>query len=66
MTIGDNGPGLPPEVMGSLFMPFTTTKASGLGLGLVISNDIIAEFGGRFSVANADGACFTITLPRAT
>ena len=65
ITIRDNGPGLPPEVMGSLFMPFTTTKPSGLGLGLVISHDIIAEFGGRFTVANVDGACFTITLPRA-
>ncbi|MCX5494046.1 ATP-binding protein [Kaistia dalseonensis] len=65
IIVADNGPGLPPEVMSELFMPFTTTKPKGLGLGLVISNDIIAECGGTFVAENRDGAVFTITLPRA-
>lgn len=65
VEIADNGPGLPPKVMGALFMPFTTTKADGLGLGLVISNDIVTEAGGSFAVENRNGAVFTITLPRA-
>ncbi|ABC22237.1 histidine kinase [Rhodospirillum rubrum ATCC 11170] len=66
VTVCDNGPGLSPDVVGSLFMPFTTTKPTGLGLGLVIAKDIIAEFGGSFTGENAasGGARFTITLAR--
>lgn len=63
LTIADNGPGVPEEVMAALFMPFTTTKPHGLGLGLVICQDILREFGGSLSVENRDGACFIITLP---
>lgn len=37
VTVADNGPGLPEEMLGALFLPFTTTKPQGLGLGLVIS-----------------------------
>ncbi len=63
---GGNGKGLPDSVMQSLFVPFTTTKATGLGLGLVISKDIINELHGSFSARNgaAGGAIFTITIPR--
>ncbi|WP_315832283.1 sensor histidine kinase [Bradyrhizobium prioriisuperbiae] len=66
ITVSDNGPGLPDTVMQSLFVPFTTTKATGLGLGLVISKDIVSELGGSFSGSNAaiGGAIFTVTLPR--
>lgn len=64
VTVADNGPGLPDAVMGALFMPFTTTKPAGLGLGLVISHDIVAEFGGRLAAENRGGAVFIITLPR--
>ncbi|MEP9354489.1 ATP-binding protein [Xanthobacter sp. KR7-65] len=65
VTLADNGPGLPPQVLGALFQPFTTTKPQGLGLGLVISKDIIGECGGALAVENSGGAVFTITLPRA-
>lgn len=65
VTVADNGPGLPPQVLETLFLPFTTTKPQGLGLGLVISKDIIAECGGTLGVENRNGAVFTITLPRA-
>ncbi|OYY75307.1 MAG: hypothetical protein B7Y61_18860 [Rhizobiales bacterium 35-66-30] len=65
IEVADNGPGLPPNVMEALFMPFTTTKAQGLGLGLVISHDIVAGFGGTLAAENRDGARFTLTLPRA-
>lgn len=63
LTIADNGPGVPEEVMAALFMPFTTTKPHGLGLGLVICQDILREFGGTLSVENGNGARFIITLP---
>lgn len=64
VTVADDGPGLPDAVMAALFMPFTTTKPAGLGLGLVISHDIVAEFGGRLAAENRGGAVFTVTLPR--
>ncbi|MFC7552123.1 sensor histidine kinase [Pseudoroseomonas wenyumeiae] len=65
ITVADNGPGIAPEIMGALFMPFSTSKPQGLGLGLVICNDIVTEAGGRIEVASSPGAgtTFTITLP---
>lgn len=65
IVVADNGPGLPPEVMEALFLPFTTTKPNGLGLGLVICQDIIREFGGTITVENDHGARFILTLPEA-
>jgi two-component system C4-dicarboxylate transport sensor histidine kinase DctB len=67
VTVSDNGPGLAPEVAESLFLPFVTTKPRGVGLGLVISREITAEFGGRLTVESrpGEGAAFTVALPRA-
>ncbi len=65
IVVADDGPGLPAEVMEALFLPFTTTKPNGLGLGLVICQDIIREFGGAITVENDHGARFTLTLPEA-
>lgn len=65
--ISDNGPGVAPDLMQNLFTPFRTTKAQGLGLGLVISRDIAASLGGELDlVAPEDGrgACFELRLPR--
>jgi two-component system C4-dicarboxylate transport sensor histidine kinase DctB len=66
ITVSDNGPGLDPETAKNLFTPFVTTKTSGLGLGLVISRDLITEFGGDLSAKkSADGAVFVISLKKA-
>jgi two-component system C4-dicarboxylate transport sensor histidine kinase DctB len=46
----DNGPGVSARGGQDLFTPFATTKLRGLGLGLVISRDIVAEFGGELSL----------------
>ncbi|MBN9217948.1 MAG: sensor histidine kinase [Mesorhizobium sp.] len=66
ISVRDNGPGLGPEAAGNLFMPFQTTKEKGLGLGLVISQEIAQELGGtlRFDADYAGGASFTIDLRR--
>lgn len=67
IMIADNGPGLAPQAAKTLFTPFATTKPRGLGLGLVISRDIVAEFGGELSL-DPDapvGARFVISLSKA-
>lgn len=66
IAIADNGPGLDPVVKQALFTPFLTSKPSGLGLGLVISRDLVTEFGGDLSFQDgAAGALFVITLKKA-
>lgn len=64
--VTDNGPGVAPAVQQRLFTPFTTDKPDGLGLGLVISRDIVAAFGGELALEPAPkGARFVIRLAKA-
>lgn len=64
LTISDNGPGIPRARADMLFMPFQTTKASGLGLGLIISREIMRGLGGDLLHRQGDvGAVFEIILP---
>jgi two-component system C4-dicarboxylate transport sensor histidine kinase DctB len=61
----DNGPGIAPDILEQLFTPFNTSKPRGLGLGLVISKEILGDYGGEISVeTGASGSCFTILLPK--
>ncbi len=67
IVVSDNGPGIPAAILDSLFTPFNTSKEKGLGLGLVISKDIIVDYGGRMDVeSNGGGTRFTIHLRKAT
>jgi two-component system, NtrC family, sensor histidine kinase HydH len=65
IEISDQGRGIAPEVLGRLFQPFSSTKETGLGLGLVISKRIIEDHGGTLNAANrvGGGASFYIRLP---
>jgi two-component system C4-dicarboxylate transport sensor histidine kinase DctB len=69
LTIRDHGPGVPPAITERIFDPFFSTKGvgRGLGLGLSISYNIIRDFGGSLTVANATdgGAEFRIVLNQA-
>lgn len=66
VSVADNGPGIAPEILQSLFIPFNTSKENGLGLGLVISKDIVADYGGRIEVSSSDaGSRFTVHLRKA-
>lgn len=65
VTFGDTGPGIAPEDMGQMFEPFFSTKHSGSGLGLAVSQEIVSNHGGVLSAANQPegGALFSLTLP---
>ena len=66
LSVRDSGPGVPTEDESDLFQPFATTKAQGLGLGLVISRDIMRELDGELSYrSGGPGGCFFMTIPRA-
>ncbi len=57
VRIKDNGKGMPPHVIESIFIPFYTTKPTGqgTGLGLAMSNDIVREHGGAIRVESEPG-----------
>jgi two-component system, NtrC family, sensor kinase len=64
ITVRDNGPGIPEEIMKTLFEPFVTKhKSNGTGLGLAIVKQYITAHGGEIKVENNGGAIFTISLP---
>jgi two-component system sensor histidine kinase HydH len=67
LTVSDTGPGIDAAVADRLFTPFTSTKATGTGLGLSVSRRVVEAHGGQLTAANRDGggACFTVTLPAA-
>jgi two-component system, sporulation sensor kinase E len=62
ISIEDNGAGMPPEIMGSLFEPFHSTKKTGTGLGLLIVRRIVREHGGEIEVDSEQGRGTRITL----
>jgi signal transduction histidine kinase len=65
LSVRDAGTGLPAGSDGTLFQPFVTTKATGIGIGLTIVRTIVEAHGGRIDAHNNDdrGATFTVTLP---
>jgi len=67
IDVEDTGPGFPADAIPHTFQPFQSTKADGLGMGLSISQTILASHGGELSAENASprGARLTIVLPLA-
>jgi len=66
ISVRDNGTGVPPEIIETLFTPFMTTKAYGLGIGLTIVRTILSAHGGTIAARNnpEGGATFVVALPR--
>jgi PAS domain S-box-containing protein len=71
LTVCDDGPGLPLEVLSSAGTPFLGRSSdiadgAGLGLGIAISTELAARMGGRLSFTNTSpGACVTLHVPAA-
>jgi signal transduction histidine kinase len=65
ISIADNGPGIPPDALTKIFVPFYTTKANGTGLGLAVVQKIVVQHGGAIEVRNQPqgGAEFIVWLP---
>ena len=65
ISIADNGPGIPPDALTKIFVPFYTTKANGTGLGLAVVQKIVVQHGGTIEARNQPqgGAEFIVWLP---
>ena len=65
ISVRDTGPGIAPDLLANLFVPFVTTKQQGTGLGLSISQRIVSEAGGRIDVRSRQGfgTTFVVLLP---
>jgi two-component system nitrogen regulation sensor histidine kinase GlnL len=67
ITIEDNGPGVPADILPILFDPFVTTKANGSGLGLALVAKIVGDHGGVIDCDSRPGRTkFRILLPVAS
>lgn len=64
VKVADNGPGIEAHLMDKLFQPFVSSKSEGLGLGLMISRNLVEALGGQLTARNSQGgAVFSFSLP---
>ncbi len=65
ITVADEGPGIPQEDYGKLFIPYFSRKRTGTGLGLAIVHRIVTDHNGIIQASSRfpHGASFTIELP---
>jgi C4-dicarboxylate-specific signal transduction histidine kinase len=70
LTIADNGTGIPPDVLPTIFEPFVTTKGeTGTGLGLWVTSEIVKKNGWKIRVRSSRnpawrGTVFSLLIPR--
>jgi two-component system sensor kinase FixL len=64
VCVADNGPGIDPAMIGSLFEPYQTSKETGMGMGLSISRSLIEAHNGKLWVEEQQqGALFCMSIP---
>ena len=64
LTVSDNGPGIPAEILPRVFEPFFTTRPQGTGLGLAVVKTVATAHGGSVAVdSSAAGTKFSLRLP---
>ena len=63
ITVSDNGPGIAPAVRETLFEPFSSGTARGMGLGLAVSRAIAEAHGGSLTAKASEHGEFELVLP---
>jgi signal transduction histidine kinase len=65
LSVSDNGPGIPPDVLAKLGTPFYTTREHGTGLGVAQVKRLVGRLGGELSIQSSTGkgTTATFTLP---
>ena len=67
VSVEDNGPGIPADMLTGIFDAFVTTRldARGTGLGLTVAEGIVTQHGGSITASNRaeGGACLEVWLP---
>jgi two-component system nitrogen regulation sensor histidine kinase NtrY len=65
VVVADNGAGIPAELRERVFLPYFSTKTTGMGLGLPIVHQIVTDHGGQIRVEDSPprGSRFVIELP---
>lgn len=63
IQVRDNGPGISPEMVDEIFVPFFTTKNTGTGIGLSLSKQIMRLHGGSIQVVSSENTIFTLIFP---
>ncbi len=64
IAVADNGPGIPDELLGQIFVPFFTTKKTGSGIGLSLCRQIVHLHRGSLYATSqgVGGSCFTVQI----
>ena len=67
VSLPDTGIGIPADELAKIWTPLHTTKARGMGLGLVVAKRIVEAHNGTISVESVQGkgSVFRVTIPRA-
>lgn len=65
LTLTDGGPGLSSEALEQVFIPFFTTRAQGIGLGMALADTLVQRLNGTIEASNTpgSGACFRLWFP---
>jgi two-component system nitrogen regulation sensor histidine kinase GlnL len=64
IEVEDDGPGVPPDLIKTLFLPLVTGRSNGTGLGLAVAQDLATRHGGIIEFASQPGrTVFSLLLP---